>query len=201
MKAESVDSISTNENTFAESRDMPDVVLIYAQACLAPEARQLAIRLERNVGGKSPLIWAEFPLESLHDHVQFQKAAEAAAQAGLILIASCGHEPPPARLLHWLEAVRMRSQAGKRALVELLGFRDAREMDLRDGAEAPLRAVAQRLGADYFRHQIILCPPCWRACQSALQQRAQTVSPLLANILSRHEPMPKCGTDVPSHGF
>ncbi len=176
------------------------MVFLYSLPCLVPEARRLAHRLEHEVGGELPLNWDEFLLDSLDDSAAFQVAVEAATGARVILIAICGYEPPPPRMLEWLEAVRRRAPAGERALVALLGCRGPAERREGAAAEVPLRAAAERLGADYFHHQILICPPCWRAAHAVLQQRAQMLSPLLADIFACHEPAAKTDVKVKAGG-
>ncbi len=188
MNAQSLGTLPNSEAASLASAESPEMVLLYSHPCLVLKARQLARRLEHHAGSEQPLTWEEFLLDTLDDPAAFEASAEAAGGACVVVIASCGHEPPPPRLLDWLEAMRARSPAGEWALVVLSGYHaGAPELD-KDIAEAPLRAAAERLGAEYFQHQIQLCPPCWRAAHSVLQQRARHLTPLLTDMLARREP-------------
>jgi hypothetical protein len=177
-----------------EAQDQCAITVVYEDT----DARQRALGLSHHL---VQAFWAEIDFEFswwrfrfLHDSAIGEAAAQAAAEAHVVVFSASSSEEPSAPIQNWIESWVPRRTPGEGVLLVLTPHTDDTQI-----VGAPiynyLRSVARRAQMDCLPH---LTPDPWGANPQSLDQietRAHETTRVLDSILRQGAP----STSFPSH--
>lgn len=171
-----------------------DLVITYDDAATRRRAMQLYDHLAQQLLEDYDLQCSWWRIEHFHNPVLSEQAAQAAAQASMIILALRGDRPLPPMLKAWLPRWLDRKGDQKSALVVLLCTDDQANADtwhLRNY----LRQIAQEARMDFFAHTYPLTLVSDQPAETGetVARRARTSSPLFEEFLEEPAYIPRWG--------
>lgn len=171
-----------------------DLVITYDDAATRSRAMQLYDHLAQQLLEDYDLQCSWWRIEHFHNPVLSEQAAQAAANASMIILALRGDRPLPPMLKAWLPRWLDRKGDQKSALVVLLcgdGQPDAATWQV----ENYLRQIAQQARMDFFAHTYPLSTDAGDLAQDrqALACRVQTIAPLFEEFPEEPAYIPRWG--------
>lgn len=171
-----------------------DLVIAYDDAATRSRAVQLYDHLAQQLLDDYDFQCSWWRIEHFHNPTLSQQAADAAANANMVILSLRGDRPLPPPFKAWLPTWLDQKGGQKSALVVLLSAEDQPTEEARR-LQSYLQQVARQARMDFFAHAYAL-PREERAAAYTLEtvaQRAQTVTPLLEGILEQPVSIPRWG--------
>jgi hypothetical protein len=167
-----------------------DLVVAYEDHETRNRALQLYDHLAQQLLDDYDFQCSWWKLEHLRNPTLWEQAADAAADANMVMLSLRAERELRPDLKAWLESWVKQRDEHKSALVVLL---EGSENGVAHGLQPYLQNVARRAKMDFFAHtfegsknQAVFTP-------EALLQRAETVTPLLEEILQQPTAFPRWG--------
>ena len=189
MKARPYMDGTTRGTDSAEAKEALRVVIAYYDLAAAKRAMRVLADLDQGLGDAvefQPMPW---PFDLLTDAGWRDAALSDAINADIVIITMSAPGPLPVAMERWIEFTTSRKRGTDAAIVALLGSEDNPD-GIGSLRLAAIRTAAQRTGLDFF------APAAHQELNEAvrlIQQRAETVTPLLHEILHAHHPPPRWG--------
>jgi len=134
--------------------------------------------------------WWKFDL--LVSSPLLEQAADAAAEANMIIVALRAGNELPRAASGWLDAWAARKDSRKSALVALIGGL-GQETRGSCPLQTHLQKIARQAHMDFFAHEFDLSETGAAFTREGIEQRAQAVTPVLDEILHHRIPVPRWG--------
>lgn len=171
-----------------------DLVIAYDDAATRSRAMQLYDHLAQQLLEDYDLQCSWWRIEHFQNPVLSEQAAQAAANASMILLALRGDRPLPPMLKAWLPRWLDRKGDQRSALVVLLctdGQPNAEAWHL----QTYLRQIAQQARMDFFAHTYPLSTELGPAAETdeTMARRARTLSPWWEEFLEEPVNIPRWG--------
>jgi hypothetical protein len=169
-----------------------DLVVAYEDTPTRNRAFQLYDHIAQQLLGDYDFQCSWWKFDHLHDPAVCEQAADAAANANMVILSLRGDKDLPPVFKAWLQGWASRRDNHKSALVMLCG--GSEQSDGARRLQAYLHQVARQAKMDFFANTFELPkidPPLYSL--EALQRRAETVTPLLEEILHQPTSIPRWG--------
>lgn len=170
-----------------DSRPVLEVVVLYEDSVTRDRALQIGDHLARDLEDEVKLQFTWWRLDFLLDPRIAWEATEAALSAGMIVFAlHLGSSLPPT-LQHWIDSWADDRDTGEGAVVGLIGLGTES-----DNWTSPrhhlLRKLAERAHLDYLPQGYFNPDEISAAAMSSIGERAQSLTPVLKEILTQPHP-------------
>jgi hypothetical protein len=171
-----------------------DLVIAYDDATTRTRAMQLYDQLAQQLLEDYDFQCSWWRIEHFLNPVLSEQAAQAAAQASMIILSLRGDRPLPPMLKAWLPRWLDKKGDQKSALVLLL-CADGQPGDEAHYLESYLRQVAEQARMDFFAHAYPLSTELADLANnsSAVARRTQTIAPLFEEFLDQPAYIPRWG--------
>jgi len=169
-----------------------DLVVAYEDATTRNRAMQLYDHLAQQLLDDYDFQCSWWKLDHLSNPGICEQAADAAAEANMVIVSVRGDHGLPTVFNRWLEGWLSRRGDQKSALVVLLGDK-GQPGDQSRRLQSQLQQVARQARMDFFAHAYDLPEPGAPYSAESFPQRAQTVPPVLEEFLEPPAYMPRWG--------
>lgn len=163
------------------------VVVAYDDSLANRKAMEIYSRLLEQFGNDFDFDCGCWSFEQLRPTYMAQEAASVAAHADMVIIGSANGEVLPGHVKLWIEMWLAAKDDHETALVAMIGVKNMQEKAATP-AHIYLEQVARQADLSYFASQFQLPRPIPAATIEAILVRAETVTPLLEEILRRPRP-------------
>ena len=175
-------TIRTTTTRLLEAGEICQVVILYTDASAHGDAMEYCGRLVAQLGNEPAFAFHCCKFQELADPMLAQQAAEAAARADILLIATHGDDLPPA-VRQWLDlCYRLRTES--EGALALLLAEPVNAFAPLDQLMTRLEIAARRLKMDFLP----LVPPSAQSIIQRLRQPAHTIIPFLQDVLNGPPP-------------
>ena len=169
-----------------------DLVIAYDDTATRSRAVQLHDHLAQQLTDDYDFQCSWWRLEHLHNPHLSEQAADAAADANMVILSVRGDRPLPPAFKAWLPRWLARKGSQKSALVVLMSTAGLPTEESRR-LQSYLQQVARQARMDFFAHVYPLPKAEAGYTVEGLARRAEMVTPLLEDILDQPVSTPRWG--------
>lgn len=169
-----------------------DLVIAYDDASTRSRAAGLHDHLSQQLLDDYDFQCSWWRIEQLHNPSLSEQAADAAANANMVILSVRGDQPLPPAFKAWLPRWLARKGSQKSALVVLISTGGQPTEESRR-LQSYLQQVARQARMDFFAHVYPLPKVEADYSVASFARRAEAVTPLLEDILDQPMPTPRWG--------
>jgi len=174
-----------------EPKDPFDLVVAYEDRVTRSRALHLYDHFAQELLDDYDFQCSWWKCEHLCDATLLEQAANAAAEANMIVVSVRATTDLAAPVKQWIESWLPRRTPGKSALAALFGTEKSKAHDI-GPAHAYLQRAARLAHMDFFAHSFEL-GTAPRFDPSQIWERERRITPVLAEILRHQPPVPRWG--------
>jgi hypothetical protein len=189
MKAQIFRDDTSRDTEAGHGSEALRVVIAYNDLPAARRAMRMLADLDKGLGDDIEFQPSPWPFELIMDPGWREAALSDAIAADILILTTNAPGPLPLAVERWVEFVTSQKRGTDAAVVALFGSEENPE-EIGSLRLAAIRTVAERTGLDFF------APAAHAELNErvrSIQQRAETVTPLLWEILRSAHPPPRWG--------